>query len=130
MRQKLIDAMTVPELLEQYRDHLLLQWEFRDYHGANGKPDVGPWNRLARKIERFHRALKSRGDEGVDAILTLIHHPNRNVRHSAVVHCLKQRTDIVLPELILEQSMPDWMPMSFNFWLAHMWWTNGQWTVD
>ena len=77
--------MTVPALPEQYSDHLLPQWEFRDYHGAKGEPDVRPWNRLARKIEIFHRALKSHGDEGVDAILTLIDHPNRNVRYGASV---------------------------------------------
>lgn len=109
---------------------LLQQWEFLDYHGADGKPDVRPWNRLTDKIRKVHVALKAHGDEGVDAMLSLIHHPNRNVRYAAIVHCLKQRTDIVLPELEAEQNAPFGTPMNLNFALAYDSWTHGEWTLD
>jgi len=124
------DGMTVSELRQLYLDLLLQQWEFYGYHGADGKPDVRPWNRLTEKIRKVHRALKSHGDEGVDAILSLIHHPNRNVRYGAIVHCLKQRTDIVLPELEAEQNVPFGTPMSLNFSLAYDAWTHGEWVLD
>ena len=35
-------------------------------------------------------------------MLSLIHHPNPFVRHAAMVHCLNQRTEIVLPLLEAE----------------------------
>ncbi len=125
-----LDAMSVADLRARYVDLLLQQWEFRDYHGADGKPDVRPWNRLTDKIRKVHRALKSRGDEGVDAMLSLIHHPNRNVRYASIVHCLKQRTEIVLPELEKEQNTPFGTEMKLNFVLSYNMWRNGEWLLD
>lgn len=130
MKKPDLSQMTVPELLEQYRELLIVQSEFHDYHGANGKPDVRPWNRYARKIERVHRALKDRGDEGVDAILSLIHHPNSNVRHAAQVHCLKQRTDIVLPLIQAAAESPQPDPTRLCYQLSLYAWEIGKWLCD
>jgi hypothetical protein len=125
-----LKQMTTPQLIDRYVSSYLQQYAFRHHVGADGRPDIRPWNRLADQGEAVHRELKSRGDEGVDAILSLIHHPNPNVRYAAVVDCLRQRTATVLPVLEEMARTNDYFETKTNPDRALQMWREGKWVVD
>jgi hypothetical protein len=82
--------------------------------------------RLRRSIE----SSKARGDAGVDAILTLIHHSNPNVRYSAIVDCLCQRTKLVLPALEQMAQSSDFLETKIDAEDALRMWRERKWVVD
>ena len=125
-----LKQMTIPQLIDLYVSSYLQQYAVRYRIDAEGRPDVRPWNRLADKGEAVHRELKSRGDEGVDAILLLINHPNPNVRYAAVTDCLRQRTTLVLPVLEELARTNDYFETKANPDRALQMWREGKWVVD
>jgi hypothetical protein len=118
------------ELVDRYISLLLQQYAVRDHHDAQGRPDMRPWNRLADRIAAIHREIKSRGKEGIDALLPLIHHSNPNVRYAGVVQCLRQRTSVVLPVLEEMARTNDYFETKADFEGALRMWSEGKWVVD
>ena len=125
-----IKKMTIQQLIDRYTSSCLQQYAFRHHVDAEGRPDMGPWNRFADQGEAVHRELKSRGDDGVDAILSLIHHPNPNVRYAAAVDCLRQRPALALPVLEEMARTNDYFETKINPDRALQMWREGKWVVD
>jgi len=125
-----LENMSTAQLIDRFVAFLLQQYEVRFYCGADGRRDVGPWNRLADKIHAIHRELKARGDAGVDAVLPLIHHPNPNVSHSAAVVCLRQRAAQVIPVLEEAARTNNWHETKVDPSGTLEMWRKGKWVVD
>lgn len=125
-----LQKMATEQLVQQFAALSLQQYSVRDYCDAQAMRDVRPWNRLADKIHAVHRELKSRGDEGVDAILPLIHHSNPNVSYIASVACLRQRTTQVLPVMEERARTNYWPETKADFEGALEMWKEGKWIVD
>jgi hypothetical protein len=130
MNEAHLKSMTIPQLIERYTSMLLQQYTVRDHHNAQGKRDVGPWNRLADQVEAIHRELKTRGEAGIDAMLPLIHHSNPKVSYAAAVHCLRQRPAQVLPVLEQMARTNDWSETKVDPEGALEMWREGKWVVD
>jgi hypothetical protein len=130
MNRPNLKSMATSQLIEQFVARLLQQYTVRDHCDAQGMRDVRPWNQLADKIHAIHRELKSRGDEGVDAILPLIHHPNPNVRQVASVACLRQRTAQVIPALEDAAQNNNWFETKVDPAGSLERWREGKWIVD
>jgi hypothetical protein len=125
-----LSRLSVDDLLSLYRNTLFEQYKYYDHQRADGRPDVSPWNRLGKEVERIHRAFKAHGDAGVDALLSLIHDPNPNVRLASISHCLKQRTDIVLQELEFEAENYLTRPLGLYASVNLDLWRGGYWEQD
>lgn len=130
MSQDQLSKMGTSQLIDRFVGLLLEQYAVRDRHDANTRRDVGPWNRLADQINMVEREIKSRGGEGVDALLTLTRHPNPNVRYAASVQCLRQRTAQVLPILEEMARTNDFRETRIDPAGALARWRGGKWVVS
>lgn len=116
-------------LLAEYKALCEQQWETRKDTDREGRISNRRWNRLADRISAVYRQLKARGDEGMDAILTLVEDENPNVRFTAAVNTLKRRPETSLPVLqgmLADRSKRDgFLPVGV---MLNMW-NQGHWDV-
>jgi uncharacterized protein DUF2019 len=123
-------GMSAMQLVSRLVGLLLAQYAVRDRQDADARPDVESWNRLADQIGLVEHEIKSRGDDGIDALLPLIRHSNPNVRYVAAVQCLRQRTSQVLPVLEEMARTNDFRETKIDPESALTLWREGKWVVS
>ena len=114
--------MRLDELLEEFATHVVAQT------AAMAQGDARKGNRHARRYVAAAKELRGRGAEGLNAFATLLRHADMDVRSTAAVYLLPERT--AEAKAVLEEAAKGQGMLAFGASQALKRWEEGAWALD